>query len=299
MLSTLPLSFVTVVETGSITQAADVLSIAKSAVSQNLKRLEEELGVKLATRTTRRFSLTPAGERYYRRCKEILALSQRAATEMEDFGATPAGSITLTAPHAMIAPVIAPALSNVINQYPRLKPTIIADDKRLDLIASGIDVAITVGKLADSSLRARKVGVLNDVLCASPELLQNIKLGHSARTISQLEALPYIAHSREEGICTHRLSNKKQSLTVKFEPSLFANTVAATLALTRAGLGIALLPSLAVADDLRSGALIELFPNFSLPQKDIYAVHAYDTMPPKSVTEVINAVRKELMTEYP
>ncbi|MEM8814145.1 MAG: LysR family transcriptional regulator, partial [Pseudomonadota bacterium] len=132
MLSPLPLSFVTILETGSITGAADHLGLAKSAVSQNLKRLEGHLGVKLLVRSTRRMSVTPAGERYYRRCKEILALSRQAETEMEAFGAEPTGPITITAPHALIAPVIAPALASVTRRFGALEPVVVAEDKRLE-----------------------------------------------------------------------------------------------------------------------------------------------------------------------
>lgn len=127
MLSPLPLSFFIIVETGSISQAAEALGVAKSAVSQNLKRLEERLGVKLAIRTTRQFSLPPAGKKYYQHCKGLLALSQRAETEMEVFGAEPAGPLTITAPHAFIGPVIAPGILQLKKRFPRVEPVAIAD----------------------------------------------------------------------------------------------------------------------------------------------------------------------------
>ncbi len=296
MLSTLPLTFVTIAETGSITLAADELDLAKSAVSQNLKRLEEQLGVKLATRTTRRFSLTPAGERFYARCKEILALSKMASTEMEDFGATPSGPITVTAPHAMIAPVIAPAMSRVMQTHPGLTPSVIADDQRLDLIAAGIDLSITVGDLADSSLRARKVGVLRNVLCASPDLLERSHRNSSSAAIPTVQSLPYIAHSGERPSVEHRLRSLSTAkpLQLRLKPTLFGNTVEALAAFAREGLGVAMLPEYAIANDLERGNLVRVFPDHSSEEKAIYAVHAYDDMPPKSVVEVINAVQAEL-----
>lgn len=296
MLSTLPLTFVTIVERGSITQAADELSLAKSAVSQNLKRLEDQLGVKLATRTTRRFNLTPAGERYYLRCKEILALSQKASTEMEDFGATPAGPITITAPHAMIAPIIAPAMAKVVRMFPRLRPSVIADDKRLDLVADGIDVSITVGVLRDSSLKARKVGVLRDVLCVSPNLLDQKHIGTDANTVLAIQSLPYVAHVREGPVVEYALRQVQtnKQLQVRFQPTFYGNTVEALAAFAREGLGVALLPDLAVIDDLESGVLVKALPDHTLGEEPIYAVHAYDTLPPKSVLEVIGAVQAEL-----
>jgi len=295
LLSTLPLTFITIVEKGSITKAADSLNLAKSAVSQNLKRLEQQLGVKLAARTTRRLSLTPAGERYYKRCKEIIALSHLASTEMEDFGAQPAGTITITAPHAFIAPVLAPAMTQVIKQYPKLKPIVIADDRRLDLIAQGIDVSISVGHLPDSNLKARRVGVLRDILCVSPKLLTE-KPTEEAAILAWIQSLPYIAHSRESLMIKHEFVSEyaKKMIDLHFKPTFKSNTVEALANFAREGAGVALLPELAIAEDLKSGRLVHLLPEYSLKPLPIYAVHVYDTLPPPSVLEVIKAIESKL-----
>lgn len=296
MLSTLPLTFVTIAETGSISLAAEELNLVKSAVSQNLKRLERQLGVKLANRTTRKLTLTPAGACYYRRCKDMLVLSQRATTEMESFGASPSGPITITAPHAMIAPVIAPAMAQLVGTFPHLRPAVIADDRRLDLIDGGIDVSITVGTLADSSLKARKIGALRDILCASPMLIPADRGDTTSGPLSEIQALPYISHAREYGAVEHHLTNPVTgtSLKLHFRPTFHGNTIEALAAFAREGLGVALLPDLAIRDDLERGTLVEVFPDHELEEKPIYAVHAYDTLAPKSVLEVIAAVRARI-----
>ncbi len=296
MLSTLPLTFVTIVERGSITLAADELDLAKSAVSQNLKRLEEGLGVKLATRTTRSFTLTPAGRRYYDRCKEIVVLAKKAETEMEDFGLTPAGEITITAPHAFIAPVIAPAMQQIIAQFPKLKPSIIAEDKCLNLVSEGIDLSITVGSLPDSSLKARRIGTLTDILCASPALLNQPPRVKPTDTRVWVQSLPYIAHTREANQVRHQMSHNqsKEHYTINFEPCFFSNTVEAQTTFARSGLGVALLPKVAISHDLKEGRLIEVLPEYSLKSKPIYAVHAYGNHPPKSVLLVIEMIEREL-----
>lgn len=301
MLSTLPLSFVTVVETGSITRAADELNIAKSAVSQNLKRLEEQLDVKLAIRTTRHLSLTPAGERYYQRCKEILALAQQAATEMESFGATPSGPITITAPHALIAPVIAPALAAVKEKFPNLEPSVIAEDKRLNLITEGIDVAISVGQLPDSTLHARRIGTLRDILCAAPAVMEDAPASDDPFYWQWVQSLPYIAHMREPAMVRHRLqvSDQSEYVELSFRSAIKANTIEAIAAFARNGLGIALLPDIGIAQDLKTG---HLQPLIGLPEPDpipMYAVHSYDTLPPKSVQETITAIQLALAKVLP
>lgn len=301
MLSTLPKTFVTVVETRSITGAAAHLNLAKSAVSQNLKRLEEELGVKLATRTTRRLSLTPAGERYYQRCKELMALSQQAEAEMEAFGAMPSGPITITAPHALVAPIIAPAMAKVTRYFPRLEPIVIADDRRLDLVEEAIDVSITVGSLADSSLRARRIGVLHDTLCVAPGLMEGAPALDDPAFCEWAQSLPYIAHQREPTAVEHYLPplHGQDRVRLRFHANSRGNTIEAIAALARNGLGVALLPDLSVADDLKAGRLVRLWePSLSEPTP-IYAVHAYDTFTPKSVQETIAAVQSALALATP
>lgn len=288
--SPLAQTFITIVEHGSITSAAEHLGLAKSAVSQHLKRLENELAVSLAVRTTRTFRLTPAGERYYERIKEIVSLTKRARTEMEAFGANPSGPITLTAPHAMMAPIITPALKSVLKQYPGLTPNVIAEDKRLDLTQMGIDIAITVGHLPDSTLKARKVGVMEDILCAHSDLAQTF-------VPTAPQDCAYIAHTREpknQLTLTMQHYDSDERLELDFRPSFVVNTIEALRALTLQGLGIARLPDFCVADDLEEGSLQRVCPDHSLGLTPIYAVHVYDRHPPKSIGAIIDAVKEQL-----
>lgn len=297
IISSLSRSFVTIVDKGSITAAAVELGMAKSAISQNLKQLEHQLGVKLAIRTTRRFNLTPAGQRYYNRCKEILSLAQLASNEMENYGATPSGPLRITAPHAMITPIVAPALSHLLSEYPLIKPIIVADDRRLDLIANALDLSITVGALADSTLKAMKVGTMHDVLCISQRLVDDRKLDMGPNCVSEVQGLPYIRHMREPSHSTEIVLKSKTNtkpITVRLNPALTGNTVEALLAMTRQGLGIALLPSFAVEQSIRSGTLIELFPHHHIDEKDIHAVHAYHTHVPTSVRRLVELVKLQI-----
>ncbi len=294
MLSPLPLNFATIVETGSITAAAGQLGLAKSAVSQNLKRLEGQLGVKLVVRTTRRMSVTPAGKRYYQRCKDILALSRQAETEMEAFGAAPTGPITITAPHALVTPVIAPALASVTRRFHMLEPVVIAEDRRLDLVAEGIDVAISVGPLADSSLRARRIGTLRDVVCGAPAVFADAPAQDDPTFADWLGSLPYIAHMREPAEVRYALPAPHGNRTVVFQRRVKSNTIEAMCALAREGSGVALLPDIAVRDDLKTGRLIALSEIAGHEPSPIFAVHPYDTLPPKSVTETIAAIHTSL-----
>ncbi|MDA5556396.1 LysR family transcriptional regulator [Shimia sp. MMG029] len=296
MLSHLPKTFLAIVETGSITAASEALGLAKSAVSQNLKRLEQQLDVKLAVRTTRKITLTPAGERYYHRCKEIVALSQSARTEMEAYGATPRGSFSITAPHALVAPVVAPALASLVRRFPMLEPRVIADDARLDLVAEGIDLALTVGDLPDSSFKAQRVGALQDVLCAAPSLLQSGPPQSDAVFFEWVQTLPYVAHMREPTNLHYRghARSADAPLKLRFQSGMRANTMEAIVALAKEGLGVALLPDVAVAKDLNDGQLVRVCPSHPTEPIPIYAVHAYDAMTPLSVLEAVAALRSRM-----
>ena len=297
LLSSLTRTFVAVVEAGTVTQAADDLGMAKSTISQNLKTLETVLNVKLIHRTTRRQNLTPAGERYYYRCKEIIAIAQIASEEIQSIDVNPTGPIRVTAPHAMITPIIAPALSHLVGKFSNLTPKLVADDRRLDLIEHGLDVAITVGDLPDSSYNAQRVGYLEDVLCASPDLLERNGIVGSSLSESELGSLPFIIHQRQ-GLnnTTHRLIHQKSGaeLILRARPSVLGNSIEAIAALTRQGMGVAVLPNFSVAQSMQEGSLIQICDAFRFPLKPITAVHPFGKIPPKAVKQFIVEVRRAL-----
>lgn len=293
LLAPLTRTFVAVVEAGTVTRAADELGMAKSTVSQNLKTLETALNVKLIHRTTRRQNLTPAGERYFQRCKEIIAIAQTASEEIQSIDTNPAGPITVTAPHAMIAPIIAPALSKLVEKFVDLRPKLLADDKRLDLIEHGLDVAITVGDLPDSNYSAQRIGYLEDVLCASPDLLLRNGITGPGLSEAELGSLPFICHQRQELNVTHRLVHQQNGmeLTLKARPDVLGNSVEAIAAMARRGMGIAILPNYSVAQSMQEGSLIHICDAFRFPLKPISAVHPYGKILPKAVSQFIAEVR--------
>jgi DNA-binding transcriptional LysR family regulator len=300
ILSLLPATFVAVAERRSITRAAEDMGLAKSAVSRNIKKLESQLGVKLAIRSTRQFSLTPAGERYFHHCRGILALSHRASSEMESFGASPSSSLKITAPHAMIESIISPAVSKLVGIYPRLEPNILVDDKRLDIVGNGIDVAITVGILKDSNLKARKVGTMENVLCLSKKLISDITNGNANYFISEVQNLPYLAHERENSnLVSYKLKkfNGESEVNVQFKPTLTVNTINALLSFCREGLGVALLPDFAIKEDLASGDLVRFLPEYSLGKSPVYAVHPYDSFVPKNILTFVELVKNEFVNK--
>ena len=163
--------FARVVEAGSISAAAAQLELSKSVVSQHLKALEQELGVVLLKRTTRRQHLTEAGQTFYERCRALNQVAEEAWAEVQQRTGELKGRIRLTAPDALMAPLIAPLVAELLKVSPGLQPELIASDAQLDLMQQQIDLAIRVGESPDSQLRQRRIGEFRDVLCAAPSLI--------------------------------------------------------------------------------------------------------------------------------
>lgn len=145
--------FAHIVEQGSVSTAADKLELSKSVVSQHLKMLEQELGITLLKRTTRRQSLTEIGEQFYQSCKNINLIADTAWDNTRQHQTEPSGRIRITAPHALMDTLIAPVIADLIKLYPKLRPELINDDQRLDFMQHDIDLAIRVGHSPDSTLK--------------------------------------------------------------------------------------------------------------------------------------------------
>jgi DNA-binding transcriptional LysR family regulator len=163
--------FVSVVERGSFAQAARIFDLTPSAVSKIVSRLERRLGVQLLTRTTRRLALTSEGVTYLSRCREILAAIEAAESELRLSKGRPRGRICVSAGTAVGRHQLVHLVPEFLEQYPDITVDLRITDRRVDLVAESVDVAVRVGALTDSSLLARKVAVARRLVCASPAYL--------------------------------------------------------------------------------------------------------------------------------
>lgn len=165
-------AFVRVVEKGSFAAAAQDLGLSPSAVSKIVTRIEERLGVQLLTRTTRRIALTPEGDTYFQRCRDILAAIEAAEAEVSSSGSSLQGPIRISASTSIGRYQIAQYLPGFLARHPGIVIELDATDRQVDLIAENVDIAIRTGELADSSLVARKISEARRILCASPAYLE-------------------------------------------------------------------------------------------------------------------------------
>ena len=172
-------AFVRVVEAQSFVAAAHTLGMSPSAISKAVSRLEERLGARLLNRTTRSLSLTDLGSNFYDRCSGALGQLDQAESEVADSRGVPRGRLRVDVPVSLGRMLIVPALPRFIAQYPELSLQISMNDRVIDLVQEGIDAALRVGNLSDSSLVARRVAQMRGVTCASPEFIHRYGLPQS------------------------------------------------------------------------------------------------------------------------
>lgn len=282
--------FQDIVETGSITKAADRLGLSKSVVSQHLKQLELDLGVTLLTRTTRKQHLTVAGDAFFQQCCLMRTIVDNAWLDAQNQQQVPKGTLTVTASNAIMDYLVIPALADCFRSFPAVKFNLRSDDGKTDLIQEGIDLAIRVGESPSSNLKQRKIGQFRDVLC-----------GHKTLPEGPIELQPYIAHHWQQDKIHHFAMCKADTdLRKVAEPTLSYDFIAthrtnnyhACLGLLKQSVGIGILPEFIF--QLHQADLVDLLPHHQLAQSNVYALHAYHGGMPVAVRMALDAIMERL-----
>ena len=266
------LSFVLVAELGSFTRAADKLEVSKAHVSKQVSDLEAALGVRLLQRTTRRLSLTDAGRlylRYAQQMRELLLDGERAVSAAR---LDVAGLIKLTAPTSFGDSFLVDLLADFRAKHPAVVFDVDLSIARRDLIGDGYDFAFRATRTLDPSLIARSIGVMREIIVASPQFLARHGVTDIAtpHELSGLEALRN-GHFQDEGEWT--LSRNGQTQTIPIQGTLAINHFGAMRRAAVQGIGIARLPRYLLIDDLRDGRLRELLPDWQLPATPVALVY--------------------------
>ena len=252
--------FVAIVDEGSLAAAGRKLRRSPPAVTRALAALEERVSARLLERTTRRSRPTEAGRRLVEHARAVLAGYGDVVREV---GAGPVrGLLRVTAPLVFGRRHIAPIVASFLDAYPGVRVDLVLGDRNLDLIADGLDVALRIGPLADSSLIARRVGEVRRVLVASPSYLA---VHPAPRTPDELVRHDIVFTATRPGPIEWRFGGAGRRSVVRLVPRLMVNDVEATLLAARAGRGIARALSYQVADDLASGGLVRLLPETEPP----------------------------------
>ncbi len=288
--------FAHIVETGSITAAAESLQLSKSVVSQHLKALELALGVTLLKRTTRRQSLTAAGKDFFEHCQALNSIADKAWLQAKEVLEVPQGDIRITAPNALMDTLIAPAISVLMPQYPLLKPQLISSDQQLDLIGENIDLAIRVGQSTDSAIKQRRIGEFRDVLCSRQP---SFKKAATQPEHADLTNMAYIANAWQGQHITHTFKEKTAKDNVgnemhfQTQARCRANSFYTCLTLIQSGAGIGLVPDFKLATI--EPPLLNVLPDYQLPANPVYALYPYDKQLPLSLTVCLEAIEQQLM----
>jgi DNA-binding transcriptional LysR family regulator len=284
--------FVAVVDAGSLTAAAARLGLAKTMVSTHMQRLEAEVGASLLIRTTRRLSVTEAGRAFYDASVKILRATEEALSAVSGATAPVRGTLRVSSPIDYGALAVAPALVELRREHPQLDVELICIDHYVDLIADGIDVAIRLGRLADSNYRAVKLGTFVKWVVASPAFVDTWGM---PRTPAELSAMPFNAMT----VLPHPLtldlhSDNGDNETVRCESAFRVNTADACRAATLAGGGFGLLTDFSIGGDIASGRLVRMLPQWSTEPASIQAIFPPTSHPPAKVRALIETFKRLL-----
>lgn len=264
--------YATIVEQQSFTAAARYLGLSKSAVSKALSKLEQDLNLRLLQRTTRSMTVTLEGRAFYDYCREMMNQATAAEQHLGSLRDTPAGFIRITAPVNFGSVHIAPLIPELLGQYPDVNIDLLLDDKRVDLVAQEVDIAIRCGRLESSSLIAKRLSDLPLVVVASPDFIDH----HGApKHPSELSQLPCLAHSSHAVDRSWQFIESGEPFAVRVKGPMHANNNLALKHGLLASLGMGYLPRYQVQAELNDGRLIELLTEYLPPATPVHAVYRH------------------------
>lgn len=286
------LLFAKVVETGSFSETARQLGIGKSAVSMQISKLERQLGVKLLHRSTRQISLSEAGEIYFQSCALISEEVTRANERIKLFKNEVSGFLKITCPIGFGNRVLLPALAAFFDKYPDVNIEVVLDDRDVNLVEEGIDVAIRVASLPDSSMIAKPLVCTSMVVCAAqdyytkagmPECFKDMENHQWVLSTHTPTKLPY----QHDGF---------QSV-ININGKIKVNNEQARLNLALAGYGLSLMPAYEAWDSIKKGLLIEVDFDIDSPQIPITALYHDRKYVPKKLSIFIDYFKQYLLTQ--
>ena len=263
--------FTKVVEQGSFAKAAERLEMSTSAVSRLLAQLETHLDARLLNRTTRRLSLTESGEGFFERCVQLLSDLEEAEALASMNSARPRGTLKLTCSIAFGVLHLAPAIGRFQAKYPETRFDISLSDHFVDLIETGLDLAVRIGDLGNPNLVARKIGETRLVACASPAYLErhgtpahpDDLAGHNCFTYAYSSAKDHWRFRDPSG----------RVIEAHVSGSIHTNNGEMSAAIAEQGVGITLEPDFMLAAGIASGRLVRILEDYAPPATNIYAVY--------------------------
>jgi LysR family transcriptional regulator AphB len=282
--------FLAVVETGSFTLAADRLGIPKANVSRKVSRLEQHLDITLLERSTRSQHLTEAGKRYLIHCKRVHEELDLATASISELQHSYKGNLKVGASVATGQQILKPALANFMHQYPELTVQLNLINRRIDFIEEGYDIVIRVGQLADSMLIAKKLGTVTRRVFASPAYIAKYGRPNSVEQLIKHQLL--LMNPINNDLKLTLVSSKDDSYIINCKPRLLVDDFAVLKQSIVDGLGIAVLPEYMGREEVLSGKLMKILPEWGMTDVDIYALYPRNRAKIPKVKEFLNFVTK-------
>ena len=265
-------TFVTVVSEGSFSGAAEHLGMSPQLVSKYVGQLETRLSVRLLNRSTRRLSITEAGQAYYERCQQVLADIDEMESAVGELTVKARGTLRINAPMSFGVTHLSPAIA----QYQRIEPDVTVsltlNDRVVDIVSEGFDLAIRIARLGESSLVARKLAPVRLVVCGAPSYLQQCRIPGTPEDLGAHDCLGY-AYSVDHDQWTFTRDTKTHRVRIK--PRFSANNGDALRLAAIAGAGLVLLPTFIVGEDISAGRLQLVLDDYPVEELNVFAVYPH------------------------
>ena len=276
--------FVTVVDLGSQSAAADQLDLSRPVVSRYLAELEAWVGARLMHRTTRKLSLTTAGEETLPRCRQMLELADELQAAVTLPGDAPRGLLRISVSTSFGQAQLAAAVTDYVRLYPEVSVDLQMLDRTVNLVDERIDLAIRTSHELDPSLIARKLTVCRSVLCASPAYLREHPAPQEVEALSRHNCLSHSYYGKS----LWHFTRNAEDVSVPVQGNITANEASTLLSAALAGAGITLLPSYQAATYVQRGELVRLLPEAEPRVMTIYAVYTSRKQMPATLRSMLD-----------
>ncbi len=282
-------TFCAVVAEGSFVKGARKLELSPALASKYVGQLEERLGVRLLNRTTRSLALTEAGQSYYRRCAELLDEFDVLEAVIQDKQAQPAGHLRISAPVSFGETHLSHAFAAFLRENPEISIETRLTDRFVRIVDEGFDMAIRIGALEDSSLIARKLATIPIAIYASPDYLQRRGTPQMPQDLSKHDC---VIDSNYKGGANWQLRGEEGIVTVPVQGRYISDNAASCREIVAKGLGIGSGPRFVVEEDLQSGRLVEVLPEFLQQPTSLYAVFPHSRYLPTKIKACIESLSR-------
>lgn len=283
--------FVTAVDSGSFTAAANVFKITPAMVSKHVAALEKRLGATLLARTTRRQKLTEIGQKYYENCKRILGQIAAAEAGAEAMGSKPKGHLRVNASMWFGSLELAPIVCDYLRHYPEVNIELSLTDRYVDIIDEGFDVAIRIGELNDSSLLAKKISMFEVAVCASPDYIAAAGKPKTPKDLIRHQCLGFTNWHSQGG---WKLMQRQLGSNAGPFPRFQSDNGQALRTAAVKGLGIIMMPRELLRPEIEAGRLIELLKDHVPPPRPIRAIYPKERQLAPKVTSFVDFLVERL-----